>query len=178
MPNVLAPVRRRAGQERRAHFAHFSYSAKPECEFYHPSSGQVIVKSGLVSGMPHSLSSPPVIQGGIYLERTEIGSYSLYIKLPKLSANNGSVGEIEIRSGLGVRVYTWAQLERARYVRIMPRLPLAEAIGTGDLAMLAITIKLHISRFRDSATFSTQTRRAVGCSSLMNPSNGENDIGS
>jgi hypothetical protein len=152
-PTCGEPVRRRSGQERRSHFAHFSYSAKPECELYHPSSGQVTLKPGVISGTPQSLSSRRLIQGGLYLERTEIGTYSLYLRLPQLLDNNGSVGEIEIRSGLGEHVYSGAQLERARYIRIMPRLPLAEAIGSDDLAVLAITIKLHISRFRPSNNF-------------------------
>jgi hypothetical protein len=149
-PTCGEPVRRRAGQERRAHFAHYSYSAKPECEFYHPPSGSVIAGPGRVSGYPQSFPSSPLIQGGLYLERTESSDYSLYLKLPQLWANTASIEEIEIRSGFGIRVYTGAQLERPRYVRVMPTLPLAEAIGSGDLAMLAVIIKLDISRFRES----------------------------
>ncbi len=152
-PTCGEPVRRRSGQERRAHFAHYSYSAKPECEFYHPSFGTGMAGLSQVLDTFQSLPSSPFSQGGLYLERTESTDYSLYLKLPRLSANTGSVGEIEIKSEFGERSYTAAQLERSRYVRVLPRLPLAEVAGSGDLAQLAMIINSVISRFRASNNY-------------------------
>ena len=152
-PTCGQPVHRKSGQERRAHFAHYSYSAKPECELYQPSSGTVPGVPGRVSDKSQSSRRSSFNQCGIYLERTENCEYSIYLKLPRLLATSGSIGEIEISSGLGVRLYSGAQLDRQRHVRVLPRLPLAEVAGSGDLATLAMTIESDISRFRASNNY-------------------------
>src|SRR5262249_26865395 len=146
------PVRRRAGQERRPHFAHYSYSAKAECEYYHPSWAAAVGSRGTL-GNDQPTSTSVLVHGGLFLERTESGDYSLYLKLPRLPAGTGTIGEIEIESGLGKRSYTGAQLQRPRFVPVMPRLPLAKVIGSGELGALAVAIKSDISRFRDMGNF-------------------------
>lgn len=106
-PTCGEPVRRRAGPQRRPHFAHYSYSAKPECENYHPSL-HTPATSGARHLWPNEQAAPsrPSLQGGLFLECVDRGNYTLYLKLPQISAETATAGAIEIHSGLGTRTYT------------------------------------------------------------------------
>lgn len=153
-PTCGEPVRRRAGTHRRPHFAHYSYSAKPECENYHPS-----LHTPAMSGARHfgrdeqAAPSRPSLQGGLFLESAGQGNYSLYLKLPQLSAETAAAGAIEIRSGLGTRTYTASQLQRPRFVPVVPRLPLAEVIAVPELAAIEAAIRAQLERFRSADNY-------------------------
>lgn len=144
------PVFKRTGAKRRPHFAHYGYSAKPECEFYHPPSGVVTTSgSGYAREGGQAASSGPSLQGGLFLARKERGNYSLYLKLVQLPAGtDGVIGEVEIRSGLGVRTYMASQLQRPRLVPVIPQLPVAEVIATGDMGLAGAAIKASVDMFR------------------------------
>lgn len=153
-PTCGEPVRRRAGPQRRPHFAHYSHSAKPECENYYPSWGVAAAPGPRrVSSDEPAASSAPSLQGGLFLERTDQSSYSLYLKLPQLPAGTSGAGEIEIRSGLGIRTYTVSQLYRPRLVPVVPQLPLVEVIAAGNLSAAGAAIKTHVERFRGAGNY-------------------------
>ena len=83
------------------------------------------------------------------MERKERGNYSLYLKLLQLPAGtDGIIGEVEIRSGLGVRTYMASQLQRPRLVPVIPQLPVAEVIATGDMGLAGAAIKASVDMFR------------------------------
>ena len=152
-PTCGEPVRRRAGPERRPHFAHYSYRAKPECESYHPSrSTASTYGTRHVQPNEHAASSGTAFQGGIFLDRTGVGSYSLYLKLPQLPDGVGT-GEIEIRSGLGVKTYTAPQLQRRRLVRVTPQFPLLDVIIRGNMFTVEAAIRNEVKSFRESGNF-------------------------
>lgn len=153
-PTCGEPVRRRAGPERRPHFAHYSHSAKPECEHYHPS-WPTDGRQRYFPGGTDKLGQPTGIRSasGIFLERTEQGSFSLYLKLPQLVIGIATVGEIEIRTGLGIRTYTASQLNRPLYVPVVARRPLAEVAASDDLVAIGMATRSEISRFRESGNF-------------------------
>lgn len=154
-PTCGEPVRRRAGPQRRPHFAHYSHSAKPDCENYYPSWG-IAATSGaprVSSNEEAVVSGVSSLHGGLFFERADHGAYSLYLKLPQLRAGTGNVGVIEIRSGLGVRTYTVPQLFRPRLVPVVPQLPLAEVIAVGDLNAVGETIRTHVGWFQSSGNY-------------------------
>lgn len=143
------PVFRRSGQKRRPHFAHYGHNAKPECEFYHPTTGLATHGAGYAGVVGNVAASGTSLQGGLFLESKEMGSYSLYLKLPQLPAGMDGVGEVEVRTGLGVRPpYTASQLQRPRLIPVIPQIPVAEVIATGDLGAIGAAIKTHVDRFR------------------------------
>ena len=151
-----ARVFRRAGLERRPHFAHYGHTGSPDCEYYHPSSG-LPPRTHPSSGLPpRTLGRDPrrvpasrtaSLRSGLFLEPSS-GGYVLTLKLPRLATATGSVGEIEVHSGLGVRTYTASQLQRPQFVPVIPALPLVEVIGSGDLERLANAIVADVSGFR------------------------------
>jgi len=87
------------------------------------------------------------------LERAEQGGYLLYLKLPQLPPGTSGAGEIEIRSGLGVRSYTATQLERPRLAPVVAQMPLVEVLAVGDLAAVGAVIRAQLERFRSSGNY-------------------------
>ncbi len=151
-PTCGEPVRRRAGLERRPHFAHYSYSAKPECEYYHPSSGAAVHGSPQPRDEQQATSSSASFQGGLFLDR-RASSYSLYLKLPRVAAEAGGIGELRIWGGLGERTYTASQLQRAQMMPVLLQLPLVKASASGALAYAAEAIKMYVSLFRNVGNY-------------------------
>jgi len=98
------------------------------------------------------MPSGPSLQSALFLERTK-GGYLLNLKLPRWLTETDGVGEIEIRSGLGVRTYTASQLQRPQLVPVIPQLPLLEVIGSGDLGEAAAAIRADVSRFGGSGNY-------------------------
>ena len=143
------PVRRRAGSERRPHFAHYSHRAKPECENYFPSSGYAAVplgspssKDGQGAWREHQLSC------GLFLGTTgEVGVPKLWLRIPSVSTRRAETGSLRIQSGLGLRSFDAAQLSSARLVPLMPQLPLGSATATGDLLPLAARLAAELELF-------------------------------
>lgn len=153
-PTCGEPVRKRVGTHRRPHFAHYSYSAKPECENYHPSRGTTATRvPGGTGGEEHAMASGPSLSSGLFLGPKKWGGYSLYLKLPQLPASTEDVGGIEIHTGLGVRHYRTSELQRPRSVPVIPQLPIAKVMVTGDLGTTAMVIRAHVDRFLDSGNY-------------------------
>jgi hypothetical protein len=160
-PTCGQPVLRRAGQQRRAHFSHYSYRAKPECEHYHPAWRVSAVRS-LRRTVASDDAAPGrrSLQGGIFLEVGGRDSYGLYLKLPQLPSDTGLSGEVEIRTGLGVHPYSASNLQRARLVRLLPQLPLAEVTAAAELSAVGAVITAQVSRFRASGNYFRSTDAA------------------
>ena len=153
-PNCEARVFRRDGKHNRTHFAHYGHSAKPECENFHPSStaSPLPLTPGFLTDKGNSASNP-VIEGGLFLECTGHGNYSLYLKLPSFFVEKESCGEIKIQTGLGTRSYTNLQLERSRLVKVVPQLPLVDVIATGCLSRSAADINAYANCFRSVGNY-------------------------
>lgn len=151
-PTCGERVRRRAGLERRPHFAHYSYSAKPDCENYHPSTNEAFAIATRVWERAQTPATFETLslRGGIFLERTEGGRFSLVLKLPRLRPDANVSGQVQIQSGLGLRTYTSAQLSRPQFLPIIPRLPLVEVLAVDQLVDAAAAINEDISLFRTS----------------------------
>lgn len=145
-----ARVFRKAGPERRPHFAHYGHSGR-ECEDYHPSSGLPPRTLGRGSrGVPASRTA--LLRSGLLLEPSS-GGYLLTLKLPRMPSGPVGIGEIEVRSGFGVRTYTASQLQRPQFVPLIPGLPLVEVIGSSDLEGVANAIVADVSGFRSSDNY-------------------------
>jgi Competence protein CoiA-like family len=152
-PTCGEPVRRRAGQERRAHFAHYSHSAKPECEYYHPVSATTMGRSLQTRISGHVAPTPTSLQGGLFLVCSESTDYTLFLKLPRLLSEAGLVGEIDIQSGLGVHTYTASQLHHRHMMRVLPQLPLVEVSASEQLHEVAAGLREIASRFKNSGNY-------------------------
>lgn len=143
-PTCGEPVRRRSGLERRPHFAHFSHRAKPDCENYFPSSGLLRSKVGT---SVESMLRPNSITFGILLTyAADTRSFDLLLRVPPLPDALTARGEIEIRSGIGSKRYRAGDLNKARLVPLLPRVPLGNCSASGDLLPLAS----HLSRELES----------------------------
>jgi hypothetical protein len=141
-------VRRRAGPERRPHFAHFSFRAKPECEYFHPSF-DAIHRSvpGRDRGDTDQVSSK---YGGcgIFLGPSAIaGSHTLLLRLPLLQMESALRGQLEVTTAQGIRTFRVDQLTKRRLIPLMPNSPLGMASGDSDFAALALAINRELSDF-------------------------------
>lgn len=149
-PTCGEPVRRRAGLERRPHFAHYSHSAKPDCENYHPSIYERSIAPGRVWQEPLVSLERISLRGGVFLERTEGGRFSLILKLPRLRSDTDICGEVQVRSALGVRTYAGSQLRRPQFLPVAPEVPLVEVFASDQLVDAVAAIEEDISSFRVS----------------------------
>ena len=149
-PSCGEPVRRRAGDERRPHFAHYSHRAKPDCENYFPSQGAYVP-----TGPGAGIRVPPVpwkresLSCGLFLVagpgRT---SLSLWLRIPPIDAVDVTgVGRLEVQSGLGHRTYALNDLRVARLVPVAPQVPLAVIAGFGCILPLAAHVARQINAF-------------------------------
>ena len=141
-PSCGEPVRRRAGGERRPHFAHYSHRAKPDCYNYFPSQGGAAAV-GLGTGIrvPPSRWKRESLSCGLFLA-AEAGrtSLTLWLRIPPMNLGTGAAGRLDVQSGLGHRTYQLADLSTARLVPMAPQVPLAAVAGFGDLLPLAIEL--------------------------------------
>lgn len=148
-PSCGEPVRRRAGGERRPHFAHFSHRAKPDCDNYFPSQGGIF-QTGPGAGV---LLSPTrwkreSLSCALFLV-AEPGrtSLALWLRIPPMDLDATAVGRLEIQSGLGYRVYDSSDLHVARLVPMVPQVPLAAIAGYGDVLPLAAHVAGQVGAF-------------------------------
>lgn len=144
-------VFKRAGTKNRPHFAHYGHSAK-ECEDYNPSSNVTVHRGQRDYPAPTQRLS----RGGIYWGRTELGTNSLFLKLPHLQqipAGMGEYAKIEIHTSLGVRSYRAFQLKNSRFISLVPRLPLVEVHAEKELAALGVEINNLVENFRSSGNY-------------------------
>lgn len=153
-PTCGEPVVRRAGKYRRPYFAHKNHCAKPECENYHPTSHPptLTASRGFIPDKYNS-SSNLSLNGGIFLRHSESGIYLLYLKLPRLSTDTESYGEVRLQTGLGVRRYTATQLLQSKLVPVIPTLPLVEVSISGFLGDIGSTVKAYAEQFRSFGNY-------------------------
>lgn len=148
-------VYRRAGQQRRAHFAHFSHRAKPECENYHPSESHSVAgpspyREGGQSDAP--VSAPQV---AILLEVND-DKVAMYLRLPAFPGIANSEEAVELRTGLGIRRYSVTALCRSRIVPVTLRLPLVTVVASSPPGVSGATkevIEAGVSAFRSNGNF-------------------------
>jgi hypothetical protein len=149
-PTCGEPVVRRAGEYKRPYFAHKNHCAKPECENYHPPT--LTSSRGFIPDKYNS-SSNLSFNGGIFLRYSESGSYSLYLKLPRVSIVTESYGEVKVQTGLGVRRYTVSQLLQSQLVPVIPTLPLVEVTASGCLGSIRAEVKAYAEQFRSFGNY-------------------------
>lgn len=148
-PSCGEPVRRRAGSERRPHFAHFSHRAKPECENYFPSSGyQIDLGNARGFGAHEEQANRNSLNCGLFLGASGEGNtLKLWLRVPSVEPSLVRTGSVQIQSGLGLRVYEASALSSARLVPLRPQVPLGSCIGSGDLLSLAARVATELAAF-------------------------------
>lgn len=148
-PSCGEPVRRRAGGERKPHFAHFSHRAKPDCENYFPPSGPAVLTGmrAVSTASAGRLSRESLSCGLFLVHQPELHSLALWLRIPSVELGSTATGSLEIQSGLGHRTYQVADLHTARLVPMAPQFPLATSIGSRDLLPLAAHVSGQVSAF-------------------------------
>jgi hypothetical protein len=148
-PTCGEPVMRRAGLERRAHFAHFSLRARPDCENYFPSVSDLTGLRGedsFAADLRHDRSS---LSCGLFLEDSDSkGGLNLWLRIPSAQTGSTQSGKVNLETGLGLRSYQAADLLSTRLVPLRPQVPLAKCNGTGGLLSLAARISAELDTFR------------------------------
>lgn len=144
------PVMRRAGAERRPHFAHFSLRAKPECENYFPSDGLRSTSARTLGSFgdrrDHAVGTS--VSCGLFLTRGAVGlSFELQLRIPPVDSGLIQSGTLEIRTAWGVSTYEARSLSSSRLVKLRPKTPLAVCRGAGDLLPLAARISAELETF-------------------------------
>lgn len=129
----------RAGKERRPHFAHYSYRAKPDCEYYYPPPDVLQrVISRLSSNNSLSFLKRDSLRCGLFLaHRAEPVGFEIFLRIPSLASVKQLNGNLQIQHSRGVKVFTATQLTKAYMVPLSPTVPLMECTGTGDLLALS-----------------------------------------
>ena len=149
-PSCGEPVMRRAGAERRPHFAHFSLRAKPECENYFPSEGLPGTSSRASSSAGawrnHVVGSS--VTCGVFLGYPAGGrSLELQLRIPPIDPNIIESGTLEIRTASGVRTYDAQSLRSSKLMMLRPKTPLGTCRGSADLLPLAARIGAELETF-------------------------------
>lgn len=154
-PSCGEPVRRRAGGERRPHFAHYSHRAKPDCDNYFPSQGS-IAPTAPEAGIrvPPGRWKRNSLSCGLFLV-TQPGraSLTLWLRIPPIDIESTTAGRLEVQSGLGHRVYDRAELHIARLVPMVPQVPLAVIAGFGSMLPLAAHVAGQLNAFSADRNF-------------------------
>lgn len=160
-PTCGEPVRLRVGVQRRAHFAHYSHSPKPDCEEYHPSvyPAPIFRPVAPLQQRPRPFQRLSM-QGGVYLGRDGSGRFSLHLRLPRLKTDSPVEGQVRVQSGLGVRTLSAEQLLRPQFMQVSPQVPLVEVVGSQDMEEVAAAIEQDIALFRASGNFFAGTESA------------------
>lgn len=143
-PTCAEPVFRRAGGQRRPHFAHYGFGAKAGCELYRP------VFTANVQQSYVSQERSTGFRGGIFLGEKTGGGFQLYLRLPRLESAIEVSGQIQIQTALGVRSLVAENLLAKQLVPLPPAVPLVEVGGWGMLSAVAESIRLDVTQFRDA----------------------------
>lgn len=148
-PSCGEPVRRRAGGERRPHFAHYSHRAKPGCENYFPSQGSILATGARTGArmLPGQWKRESLSCGLFLAAERGRASLALWLRIPPIDLEANAAGRLEIQSGLGHRTYHLADLSTARLVPMAPQVPLAGIVGFGNLLPLAAQIAGQVAAF-------------------------------
>lgn len=150
-PSCGQPVRRRAGGERRPHFAHYSHRAKPDCDNYFPAQGSSsVTRPGIDLRLSQSRWKRESLTCGLFLS-AEAGrtSLALWLRIPSIDLGATAAGKLEVQSGLGHRTYQLADLSVARLVPMAPQVPLATVAGFGDLLPFAAELAGQVGAFAE-----------------------------
>lgn len=150
-PTCGEPVFRRLGSQRRPHFAHYGHGAKPGCELYWPSSSAT-AQSPVVRKEKGGARAV-VRRGGVFLSQRGDGGFQLTLRLPRIESAAGVSGEIQIRTGTGVRCILPENLRATQLVPLSPALPLANIVGFEMLEAVAEAIRDDVSQFRETGNF-------------------------
>lgn len=150
-PTCAEPVFRRAGSQRRAHFAHYSFGAKPGCELYRP----VFAADAL---LPHVSRERSVVRsigsrGGLFLGPRAGGGYQLRLRMPRLETAADVTGQVRIQSALGGKYFAAGNLLSKQFVSLPPAVPLVEVSGSDMLATVAESIRQDVTQFREAGNF-------------------------
>lgn len=148
-PSCGEPVRRRAGSERRPHFAHFSHRAKPDCDNYFPPLGTV-VESALraAAAAPAGRLKRESLSCGLFLvHQLERDSLTLRLRIPSVELGPTATGNLVVQSGHGYHPYRVVDLHTARLLSLSPQFPLAASTGSGDLLPLAAHVSGQVGAF-------------------------------
>ena len=150
-PTCAERVYRRAGDQRRPHFAHYSFGAKPGCELYRP----VFVANIHRSHAPgeRSVIRSPGFRGGLFLGQRAGGGFQLYLRLPRLESATGVTGEVKIQSALGIRNLVAGNLLSKQFIPLSPAVPLVEVSGSGMLSEVAETVRQDVMQFCEASNF-------------------------
>ena len=142
-------VLRRAGGERRPHFAHYSRRAKPDCENYFPSQVNATMSAlGTgVRGVPGGRQRESLSCGLFLAAAVGQSSLTLWLRIPPCNLEAPATGRLEIQTGFGLRTYQLAELSATRLVPMAPQFPLATIAGFGGLLPLAAELAGQVSAF-------------------------------
>lgn len=142
------PVFKRAGLERRPHFAHYSHRARPDCENYFPPYGVSPASTTMEHKAPPSKFKQSPLRCGLFLSLSPTTqSFSLLLKIPSLSERLEE-GTVHIQSGIGTCSFSATDLKRPRFVTLRPQVPLATCSGNGGLHPLAMEIQAELAEFK------------------------------
>lgn len=142
-------VLRRAGGERRPHFAHYSHRAKPDCENYFPSQDNAAMSAlGTgARGVPGGRQRESLSCGLFLAAAAGQSSLTLWLRIPPCNLEAPNTGRLEIQTGFGLRTYQLAELSATRLVSMAPQFPLATIAGFGGLLPLAAELAGQVSAF-------------------------------
>jgi hypothetical protein len=167
-PCCKQPVYRRAGRVRLAHFAHYSFGAKPECEFFYPFAGTT--PPGKRSEPAGRRDNPPeFLPGAIILAVKPGGHFHLTYRLPQFAKFNESLSgteKIRLATGIADKVLTLEQLRSRQYLPLSCGSPIVRASAPEALAEIREVIDL------DGLSFSAHSnlfRMSEGYGALLAP---------
>ena len=151
-PTCGEPVHLKQGPMRRAHFAHYSNRAKPDCELYHPPSDVINrYRSQGISKRNSLLPKRDSLLCGLFLShRQDPSEFELSIRIPSLPLNLDLSGSLHLQHKLGLKELAVSQLAKVQNLKVEPSVPLLECAAEEDLLPLSDHINEQISLFGSS----------------------------
>lgn len=159
-PECGEPVHRKGGPERKAHFAHYSYSGSADCELYTPSAGGAYepgsARSDPVgySGEKNEAEDRDLISKAVLcLDAIDPNCPILKIRLPVNKGISEVAGQLSIKSSFGTSSVLAKELSRPRFVRVPWSCPPAECSGTNECEGIGAQTDIALKRFRFADNF-------------------------
>lgn len=159
-PECGEPVHRKGGGERKAHFAHYSYSGSADCELYTPSAGgsyePVSARSDPVgySGEKDEAEDRDLISRAVLcLDAIDPSRPILKIRLPVDKGVSEAGGRLSIKSSFGTSSVLAKELSRPRFVRVPWSCPPAECSATNECEAIGAQTDIALKRFRFADNF-------------------------
>jgi len=154
-PTCGEPVFKKSGRRNRPHFSHYSHTANPECENYHPPLNDTPIRH-----LPsiHSTSIKPsknyFCRAEIFLESSDNRVYSFNLRLPIIPFDNNKFGKLKILTWQGERFYTSYHLRRTHLIPLLPKVPLIRDVVTTEcLTEAKSLINSCIARFHETGNY-------------------------